>query len=189
MIIEDHPLMRSGIIAMLRQEYPFANFGEACNFTEAEILVKKKTWNLCILDQNLPDGKGIDFLTKISQACSVLVLTMFDSGDLAMLAMERGAKGFVSKSESPRLLLTAIDTVLSGHTWFPQLGSMKGPILSDREKKVLKELLEGKSPTEIALSWGITNSAVQSYKSRLFSKLDVTSVVELTQFASKMGMV
>jgi len=54
---------------------------------------------------------GIDFFAMISQTCPVLVLTMFDNGDLAMLAMKRGAKGFVSKSESPRLLLTAIDTI------------------------------------------------------------------------------
>ncbi len=188
MIFDDHPLMRSGIISMLHQKYPTAHFKEAGYFQQVQDLLSEKKFDLCILDQNLPEGKGTDFLPQIASKVPVLMLTMFEAGDLIKIAMERGAKGFVSKGENPQTLLAAISTVLHGKTWFPELNQRKTSALTDREMELMRELLNGKTVAVIAQERNITQSSVQSYKKRIFIKLHVTNMIELARLAMETGL-
>ncbi len=184
--IDDHPLLRKGFQEALAVEFPGALLSQAASLEEARVQLLKD-WDLVILDQNLPDGRGVEFLTGLVTKPSTLVLSMYEDGALARLAKEAGAKGYASKGEHPEKLFEAIRAVLAGNESFPT-PQTKETKLSDREQKVLGQLLKGKTPTEIAKEFGVRQTTIQSYKTRLFSKLGVDTMADLVRQAVSRGI-
>lgn len=184
--IDDHPLLRKGFQQALSLEYPGCVLGQAASLEEARVQLMQD-WDLVILDQNLPDGRGVEFLAGLVTKPRTLVLSMYEDGALARLAKEAGAKGYASKAESPEKLLEAIAAVLAGKESFP-VSQTREAKLSDREEEVLGQLLKGKTPTEIAKEFGVRQTTIQSYKTRLFSKLGVDTMADLVRQAVSRGI-
>lgn len=184
--IDDHPLLRKGFQQALSLEYPGCVLGQAASLEEARVQLMQD-WDLVILDQNLPDGRGVEFLAGLVTKPRTLVLSMYEDGALARLAKEAGAKGYASKADSPEKLLEAIATVLAGKESFP-VSQTREAKLSDREEEVLGQLLKGKTPTEIAKEFGVRQTTIQSYKTRLFSKLGVDTMADLVRQAVSRGI-
>lgn len=184
--IDDHPLLRKGFQQALSLEYPGCVLGQAASLEEARVQLMQD-WDLVILDQNLPDGRGVEFLAGLVTKPRTLVLSMYEDGALARLAKEAGAKGYASKADSPEKLLEAIATVLAGKESFPVPQNREAK-LSDREEEVLGQLLKGKTPTEIAKEFGVRQTTIQSYKTRLFSKLGVDTMADLVRQAVSRGI-
>lgn len=184
--IDDHPLLRKGFQQALSLEYPGSVLGQAASLEEARVQLMQD-WDLVILDQNLPDGRGVEFLAGLVTKPRTLVLSMYEDGALARLAKEAGAKGYASKADSPEKLLEAIATVLAGKESFP-VSQTREAKLSDREEEVLGQLLKGKTPTEIAKEFGVRQTTIQSYKTRLFSKLGVDTMADLVRQAVSRGI-
>jgi len=188
LLVDDHPLLRKGLAELLSQEFPGSEIVQAASL-EAAAVQLESTWSLMILDQNLPDGRGVEFLERLESKPVTLMLSMYDDGAMARMARSAGAVGYASKGDSPERLLEAVRAVLDGKKSFPA-GTEKTEEakLSEREREVLTELLKGKTPTEISKDFGVRQTTVQSYKARIFAKLGVGSMAELVKQAMRRGM-
>lgn len=145
-------------------------------------------WDLILLDHQLPDGKGVDFLPEYVRSGPVVVLTSFGNGELAALARNRGAKGYASKGDDPAQILSVVRGVLAGFEAFPILETDPPPSISPQERRILDGLLGNKSFVEIAKDLSVTPTTVQSYKQRLFAKFGVESVIELVRKVVARGL-
>ena len=192
LIVDDHPVTRAGTRALLEQTYPNCLCQEASSLSEMAPLLRESSWDLIVLDYNLPDGRGLDILKSLKHPPPTLILTMFEEPGMKMSALKAGAKGFVSKSSAPKQILSAIESVLRGDCSFVESGDRQvfpKLHLSNREESILKRMLDGSRLTDIASEFGVAPTTIQSYKKRLFEKFDVTTNAELLKAAFHRGMI
>lgn len=189
LIVDDHPLTRSGVALVVAKEFPNVRCHEASSLAAMETLLEDGSWSLVLLDHNLADGKGIEYLESHPGMPPTLVLTMYEDRELSRKARDAGASGFVSKGDDPQEIVRAIRTVLGLGMHFPRLEARSDELtLSVRERELLEELLQGNRPAEIARRWNVGQTTVQSYKNRLFVKYGVTSLADLVRAAVAKGI-
>jgi DNA-binding NarL/FixJ family response regulator len=179
LIVDDHALVRQGILRMLTEEWPRCVFLECGDALEARRLLEQRDWDFVLLDQRL---KGVDGLSLVSHARKpgrILLFTAYSSQEMIRRAKELGCGGFVTKDESPSEFLDAVRAVVAGRSHFPRLVERAAQVvISSRETEIRDGLLEGKAPIQIAQDLGISYGSVQTYKKRLFKKLGVTSMLD-----------
>ncbi len=165
--------------------YPDCRCVEAESIEEARIRLPEQPWDLMVLDLQLADGDGLAFLKSVKSPPPTIVLTMFEAPGLRINALQAGAKAFATKSIHPTRFKELVQRVIAGETPPPEQIRSKtdSTQLSEREQEVLKGILAGKRLSVIAKEQCISSTAVQSYKNRLFSKLDVANNAELFQLA------
>jgi len=190
LIVDDHPLTRAGVALVVAKEFPKAQCREAATLGAMQELLEAESWSLVLLDHNLSDGKGIEYLASHPKMPPTLVLTMYEDRELSRQARDAGARGFVSKGDDPQEIVTAIRTVLGLGLHFPKLEAKADELtLSVRERELLEALLQGQRPAEIARRWNVGQTTVQSYKSRLFVKYGVSSLADLVKAAVAKGII
>lgn len=182
LIVEDHPLTRSGTRGLLEHSFPGCLCQEASTLSDARPLLERRRWSMVVLDLRLPDGTGLELLPSCS--CPVFVLTMHEEQTAREKVLAAGATGFASKSDSPGRIVHAIRSILTSHPADSSVGHDTDWNLSARENETLRHLLAGKAQTEIAQIMGVSATTVQSYKNRIFAKLRVDSFAELVKVAS-----
>lgn len=155
---------------------------EASSVGEARRLLPGHGWSLILLDLVLPDGDGLELLGDIRWP--VMVLTMNDDPGARSDALRAGVIAVASKADSPERIVGLIRSILSGRM-ASHAGSARDAVrLSTRERQVLRHLLAGRPMSEMASSLGVSPTTLQSYKSRLFVKLDVDSIPQLVRVAT-----
>ena len=203
-IVDDHPAIRIAVRASLESSGNFQVVGEADNGPRALELIREHRPALAILDLGIPKVSGLELMERLKvthPALKVLVLSGQDEAIFATRAIQAGANGFLSKTEGMNKLVDSARAVLAGYSTFPTsaLVSLTSPAgttpaelvnsLSNRELTVLQQLASGKSNKEIADALLISNKTVSSFKTRLFEKLGLSSLVELVDFARKNHLV
>jgi DNA-binding NarL/FixJ family response regulator len=202
-LLDDHPLFREGLRAVLDADGSFDVLGEASNAEEALALVEAKQPRVVVADVSLPGTSGIDFaraLRRRSPDSVVLVLTMHASPELAAEAFDAGACGYALKAEAPRSIVDAIRTVARGERYLsptiPRSAlegrtSSNDPLdgLSPREKEVFRLVVKGYSNDNIARELDISIKTVQTHRAKINHKLGVHSTGELVRFAALRGLV
>lgn len=193
-VIEDHTLTNLGIRQLLTEQSGFDCMGFAFKTDEAlqklsELSQKKSLPQILILDLFLGEESGIDLMRQLVKefpSVNILVYSMFAKPGIVSIALECGAKGFVSKSAPEPELLTAIKTVLGGENYVQQ--NLVPPLFTYRtmldsftrqEQKVFKLLLERKSKIQIASELSIANRSLENYLSRIYSKTGCNGHEEL----------
>ncbi|HBB12768.1 MAG TPA: hypothetical protein DCZ76_00665 [Treponema sp.] len=193
-VIEDHSLTNLGIRQLLMEQSGFECMGFAFKTDEAlqklsELSQKKSLPQILILDLFLGEESGIDLMRQLVKefpSIKILVYSMFAKPGIVSIALECGAKGFVSKSAPEPELLTAIKTVLCGENYVQQ--NLVPPLFTYRtmldsftkqEQKVFKLLLERKSKIQIASELSIANRSLENYLSRIYSKTGCNGHEEL----------
>jgi DNA-binding NarL/FixJ family response regulator len=185
LIVEDHPLVRQGVLRLLMDEWPRCSILECGDFLEARRLLSDRDWDFVLLDHHLPGGNGLDLMNSVRWPRRVLVVSADASQELMHQTKELGCGGFVGKSEAPTKFLTAVRAVVAGTTHFPLLDPLAQPVrLSAREEQVRKALVQGRQPFQIASDLGLTYGSIQTYKKRLFEKLGVGGMVEFLKKAA-----
>jgi two-component system invasion response regulator UvrY len=180
LIVEDHPLVRQGVLRLLMDEWPRCSILECGDVQEARRLLAERDWDFVLLDHRLPGGDGLDLVTKVRRPNRILVVSVDSSQELMHKAKELGCGGFVGKSEPPTNFLVAVRAVVAGAVHFPKLDPDSRPVrLSPRELQICKALLQGKPAFQIAAELGLTYGSVQTYKDRIFKKYGVTTLLEL----------
>ena len=181
LIVDDHPIMRVGIAAMISKYKEMKVVGFAGSGEEAIEKFTKYRPDIVLLDLRLPGMSGVQTLQEINRRfprSRIIILTMYEGDEDIHRAMNAGAKGYLAKGLAPQTLLAAIRKVYAGGSYVPapisnSLASRTtDTCLSARESEVLALLAKGKSNKEIALELGIRESTVKGHISVILTRLD-----------------
>ncbi|ENQ3107153.1 DNA-binding response regulator, NarL/FixJ family, contains REC and HTH domains [Bacillus sp. 491mf] len=206
MLVDDHALMRAGLKLLLQKRPSLKVVGEAADGFEALRLYDNLRPDILILDISLPRIDGIQVLTEIKlryEQAKVIVLTMHEDEDYITSIMNAGASGYVPKAAVDEELYNAIDSVMDGYIYLrpKEISTMlkkmqnetdsRNPyvILSPREREVLKFLVQGFSMSEIAGELTISIKTVDTHKTRMLNKLNLSKKSELVQYAIKYNLI
>ncbi len=202
LIVDDHPIVRSGLRRLMAAE-PQVDIREAATGQEAISIFREYRPNLVILDLNLPGSSGLEVIArlKIEDAkARILVISMHDNPVYVSRALQAGAAGYVSKNAPPDEILKAINRVAAGHAYIEHeiaqelaLWSIHSPShrlaeLSPRDLEILRLLGEGCSLAEIADAIGIGYKTVANHCTNLKAKLGATRTADLMRIAISRGI-
>ncbi|SHJ26975.1 DNA-binding response regulator, NarL/FixJ family, contains REC and HTH domains [Tessaracoccus bendigoensis DSM 12906] len=200
LIVDDHPVVRSGLRAVLEGHPDVQVVGDAATGEEAIDLAARLRPAVVLCDLRL--GAGIDgieatrALRSLVPPPAVLILTTFDRDAEVLGAIEAGASGYLLKDVAPEVIVRAILQAAAGETFLtPELtarvlAGMRSPRprLTEREVEVLRLLAEGQSNREIARSLFVTEATVKSHLAHIFTKLDVDSRSRAVHLARETGL-
>ncbi|ACY86229.1 transcriptional regulator UhpA [Edwardsiella piscicida] len=182
--IDDHYIVRSGFVQLLALEEDMAVVGEFSSAAEARAGLPGLDVQVCICDISMPDESGLDLLADLPSGLAVIMLSMHDSAALVELALDRGARGFLSKRCRPEDLVSAVRTVAQGGVYLmpeiaQQLARTRIDPLTRREREVAMMLAQGLEVREVAERLGLSPKTVHVHRANLFVKLGVNNNVEL----------
>lgn len=205
LLADDHEVVRRGLKQLLTEELDDVSFLETGTAAETIACATQNSWDLMILDINMPGRSGLDVLSALTSRkieAPVLVLSMAPEQEYAVRALKNGARGYVNKQTVATDLLAAVKTVLDGRRYISaevadQLANglnapSEQPLheqLSDREIQVLRLIATGKTVKAIAAELTLSEKTVFTYRDRLRSKLGIRSDVELARYALKHRLV
>jgi two-component system, NarL family, response regulator NreC len=207
-LADDHRMMRDGLRLILGQAPQIMVVGEAENGRQAVELAAAQRPHLVVMDIGMQDLNGIEATRQIrtsNPAIQVIGLSMYTDKRYVLGMLEAGAAGYVLKSAAGVELVRAIEAVYAGrHYLSPEIagvvvGSYVGrqfptdhsvfAKLGEREREVLQLLAEGFSSKEAAARLKISAATVETHRRNIMRKLDLHSVVELTKYAIREGLV
>ncbi|HET9416401.1 MAG TPA: response regulator transcription factor [Candidatus Limnocylindria bacterium] len=185
-VVDDHPLVREGTAAIVARADDMEISGVAGSLEELRPILDAPV-DVLLLDLRLGQESGFDLLRDgTTPMPAVVVLTSYDYPQYADAALRLGASGFVVKTAPTAELLDAIRRAAAGGLAFG-VRPGKGVSLSDREREVLRLVVEGASNDEIGARLGISSRTVESHLRRLFERLAVASRTELAARALREG--
>ena len=197
LLVEDHPMFREHLGAMIKRELGLSICGEAANIQDAMLQIIETKPDVAIVDITLQGSSGLELLKDLKAQgieVDVLVLSMHDEELYAERALRAGAKGYISKNEASKEVVKALRSVLSGEIYvslrmnarlLSRITQKRSTVLvgmetlADRELEVFQLLGRGKSTKEIADSLHLGASTVETYRARIKDKLQLRSAAEL----------
>lgn len=202
LIVDDHPVFRKGLAAVIHEQPDLHVCGEADNAKKALEVMRSKNPDIALVDISLPGANGIE-LTKMMLAENprliVLILSMHDESMYAMRALRAGASGYVMKAEALTHVVSAlrkvidrgiyVSTKLSESLIFKAVqgvnGVQKNPIerLSDREMEVFQWMGKGFGTKEIANQLNLSSKTIETHRAHIKEKLGFYDARELARFA------
>lgn len=209
LLVEDHALVREGIESLLRGDPDVEIVGRTGSGRAAVAMARQSTPDLVIMDVVMPDMSGIETARQIVQengAVKILALSMYDNQAYISHMIEAGASGYVLKTSAFDELSEAIRAVMEGEIYLcgsitsvivkEYLAKLRigpsaaaaAPVLSAREREVLRMISEGSSGKEIARELGVTPKTVESHRLHIMSKLKIRGVAGLTRYALREGL-
>jgi DNA-binding NarL/FixJ family response regulator len=202
LIVDDHPLVRQGLISLFSFEEDLTCIGEASSNEEAVKVILDKNPDIVLVDLRLGDATGFDLVEKVSSIqnlqCKFIVLT--SSAHLAdfQKAKEVGAQGYILKEALPEELLYAIRLISSGRKYYDPgimelvMGNSEEEdfikSLTPKELEVLRELGSGLSNREIASKLFISENTVKKHVSQVLDKLQLSDRTQAALFANVKGI-
>lgn len=202
-LIDDHVLFRKALRQLVSTMPSMEVVGEASNGPEAFAQLHTLRADVVLLDISLKDGDGFDVASRLASEhpeLPVLMLSMHNEAPIVSRAVRQGVAGYVTKDCPPETLQSAISKVASGGRFIdPTLVDMlifaeqsaepRFEALSDREFQVLKLLVDGMQPSQIAEALSLSIKTVSTHKTRLMKKLDAHSTADLMRLAIRHGLV
>jgi len=206
LVVDDHPIVRRGIVMCMALQERIQVVGEAADGREALDKIRVLKPDVVLMDIDMPQMNGMaatDLLRREQPSIKVIILSMYSNTDYVMRIIECGARGFILKEAPPSELVQAIESVYAGQTHFsPDVARValnqvvrgsgeSSPLsrLTNREREVLVQIADGLSNKEIAHQLSIGVRTVETHRERIMRKLDIHSVAGLTRFAISQGMV
>jgi DNA-binding NarL/FixJ family response regulator len=193
LLVDDHPLVRDGLVARMEGVADIEVVGQAGNAAEALLRVPECRPHVVLTDIGMRDTSGIELaaqLLKRDPGLIVLMLSMYDNAEYAQRAMAAGARGYVLKDSPSAEILTAIRTVYAGGTYLSpalaqRLFRMPAPRepLSEREQEILALLGRGQSSKQIARGLDIGVRTVETHRQNIRRKLDLGGQADLIKYA------
>jgi two-component system NarL family response regulator len=198
LVVDDHFVVRSGLIASLELENDLSVIGEADGAAQALEVYRKTGPDVVIMDLRLPGTNGSEVTAQLCCEFSnpnVLIFTTFDGDEDIYRAMQAGARGYLLKSAPRDELLRAIRSVAAGQRFLPPEISHRladriaAPTLSERELEVLRLASRGRSNKEIGVALSIAEDTVKRHVSNVLEKLRVNDRAQASTEAIRRGLI
>jgi DNA-binding NarL/FixJ family response regulator len=206
LIVDDHPLFRAGLNALLYEldasvkTAQAATLGEVCDMHD-----RGEIFDLVLLDMKLPDSEGLDLLQRVKEVFEealVVIMSATEDPHLIRSAIDMGACGYIPKTTNPAVTVNALRLVLAHGIYLP-LNILHGiamvdvivaktqecpqPSLSERQLDVLQRLLQGKPNKIIARELAIAEGTVKAHLASIYQFLNVTSRSQAMSRAHQLG--
>lgn len=215
LVVDDHSVVRQGIITLLEDEDDLVIAGEAADGDEVWDMVEQTKPDVILLDLTMPRMPGLEVIKQIVPvfpAVKVLVFSMHNNTDYILSSAMNGASGYLEKDTSRDEMLRAIRTIAKGELYFPphassviirnllkQLARIPDArpveedvkeksiwkIITPREQQILKCLTEGMSSKDIAEKFDISSNTVANQRASIMKKANVKNTAELISLAMK----
>lgn len=204
-LVDDHELVRTGIRRILEDVRGLKVVGEAVNGETAVQWCREHEADVVLMDMNMPGIGGLEATKKILRIrpdARIIVLTVHSEDPFPTKVMQAGAAGYLTKSSAPDEMIRAIRAVHTGQRYIsPEIAQQmalsqfsthdtENPFnaLSERELQIMLMITRGNKVNDIAEQLSLSPKTVNSYRYRLFDKLQISGDVELTRMAMRYGM-
>ncbi len=204
MLVDDHPVLRSGVKTLLQAERDLRVIGEAGDGQSAVKLATELTPDIVVMDVSLPDLSGAEATKQIlakSPSMRILALTAHEDAAFARILLDAGATGYALKRSACDELVRAVRIVAGGGTYVdPSIaGALIGPErarspgasptvnLSEREVEVIRFVAQGFTSKEMAARLDLSPRTLETYKARAMAKLNLRSRADLIRYAMRAG--
>ena len=211
LIIDDHPLFREGLKAIIGREPRNRTVGEADTARAGIHLAVELKPDVIIVDVSLPDKNGIELtrdLAKLLPASRVLIISMHSKITYIATAFQAGARGYLVKESASDGLLKGLAAVARGELFLdsslssqvvenllqisvqsPAPAASPNPRLTPREQEVMRLLAEGFTTREIAKRLFISPKTVENHRANIMKKLDLRTTIDLVRQAARLGLI
>lgn len=200
LLVDDHSIVRTGLIKIIKDNYPSSVIGEASNTIEFRNKLSDCDWNILILDISLGDTNSFDLIPEIRRdhpQLKIIILSMHDEKQFIIRAMRLGINAYVTKDRAPEELLQAINSTLNGKKYLCQTvqenivdflssdldSNEPHKKLSEREYEVFLMLANAESVSEIAEKLNLSVKTISTYRTRILEKLEVENNAKLMKYA------
>lgn len=198
LLIDDHELFRDGLLLMLEGLQVATKTFEASSYEAAKIILDETSdFNLVLLDLDLPGINFFDALQALHQQIPdtpIVILSGTEDQQVIERALSLGASGYIPKSAPAKTMLKALQQVINGETYTPDIGSQNRTKnqfknkpaehkLTPRQLEVLIQLAEGKSNKEIGKALTLTESTVRAHVAAILRSFDVSNRTQAVRFA------
>lgn len=201
LIADDHSIVRFGTSVVINQHFKDVSITSAITIEEVYKLLQTQSFDLLLLDINMPGGNNIKVIKEIlnlQNDIKILVFSSYDENIYALRYIEAGASGYLNKNTAMEELSNAIISIFEKGKYMSiavkdlyvqKLVNLKSSLnkvnplnkLSNREMDVAKHLIEGHGILEVSTLLKLSSSTISTYKSRIFEKLGVNNIPELIE--------
>ena len=193
LLVDDHKIVRSGLKTLL-SNLNFDRIDEADSGKMAYALAQENSYSLIIMDISMEGMSGLDALSKIINRLpkqKILILSMHDSDLVIEKSKKLGAMGFVTKSDISDNLFQAVEQVLAGQYFFPEIKISDNRLneLNEREFEIFKMIASGKSIKNIAEDMNISQKTVANYQTSIKQKLEIDNPIEFYKLAVELNLI
>ena len=202
MVVDDHPIVRQGLVSVLGDEDDLEVVGEARTGREAVALASRLQPDVVLLDLEMPDLDGVEAIPQLLGArpgLAVLVFTAYDTDERVLGAVRAGARGYLLKGASADEIARGIRSVHAGGSYLePRVASKllaevtsphrPASALSERERDVLRLVAEGLPTKQIALNLSISERTVKFHVNSIFHKLGADNRAQAVALAVQRGL-
>ena len=203
LLADDHTVLCDGLRILIESQEDTSVVAVVTDGRQAVLQAQELLPDMVLMDVSMPGLNGIEAARQIHASCPhihLLMLSMHADMEYVHRAMQAGAQGYILKESAGSEVLQAITAVLAGKTYFsPKITeklfvnishTRSGPLesLSEREREVLQLATEGRTSLEIATLLSLSPKTVETYRSRIMTKLDLDSLPALVKFAIQHGL-
>jgi DNA-binding NarL/FixJ family response regulator len=202
MVVDDHPIVRQGLVGVLEDEPDLEVVGAFGSAREALAQVARLQPDVVLLDLEMPELDGVSAIPQLVQAregLAVLVFTAYDTEERVLGAIRGGARGYLLKGASAEEIARAVRLVHSGASYLePRVAAQvmaqvqaprrAGTTLSEREREVLRLVADGLPTKQVARTLGITERTVKFHVNSIFHKLGADNRAQAVALAAQRGL-
>lgn len=204
-IVDDHSMVRSGLVKILKEENDIEVLAEADGYLQLIGCLKTIFPDIIVMDISMPGKNGLEIVKELKQTnpeIKTLILSMHPEERFSVRAIKAGALGYVSKESAADELVKAIRQVYNGGKYITpavaeqlansfelESNKLAHERLSDREFQILSMIASGKKIKEIAAELSISPATVATYRARVLEKMQLKSNVELTSYVLRNNLI
>ena len=197
-IVDDHPVVRDGLAAILGLQPDIKVVGEAATGREACALFDRQRPDVLLLDLKMPGMDGLEVVQTLCAAhpeARIVILTTYGGDEDIFRSLKAGARGYLLKDAPRQQILEAIRTVHAGGRYLPAAIVSKvaehalRPELTGREREVLQHMARGESNKEIGAALFVSEGTVKTHVKSILAKLDASSRTEAVTIATRRGII